>query len=350
MLSRLFGPEPCLVYPFNSSACQVTTHYWSSRHGTLYHPTPQYNNNHRKTTTTRNGLLSTFTRSKQPTAAICLFVKNEVLYINEFIDYHLGIGFEEIFIYDNSDDFHLHHWVTQVKGPETGHRISVRHWPGSRQQVPSYQDCHAQLLRAQNHTWMAVLDVDERLVLKDAARYPTVVELLQEHCASGSLSLYWYYVGHANHTRYLPLPLMQRFRYRARHAHSLYKTIGHIATVNPQRFHVHYMKAYSPATHHDVGGTVLNGQAPVPESLVSVSDRDEAAESVAAIYHYWSKSVEEFVVKACWRGRPISGKAQTRNCNKSYAETLALGSDVYDDAPWKALQHAVPEYAVLDNA
>eukprot|EP00986_Skeletonema_menzelii_P000442 scaffold128_cov140-Skeletonema_menzelii.AAC.18 len=39
------------------------------------------------------------------TAAICAIQKWGLRYIDEWVDYHLAIGFETIFIYDNSDDF-----------------------------------------------------------------------------------------------------------------------------------------------------------------------------------------------------------------------------------------------------
>ncbi|KAL7563837.1 hypothetical protein ACA910_019567 [Epithemia clementina (nom. ined.)] len=336
-LTHLFAHEPCLSYPFQSSACSVATHYWSARQQQFYQPQPRHDKRR----------IPPRTKSKR-TAVICLFVKNELLYLNEFIDYHLAIGFDHIFVYDNSDDFNLQSWIQHVKGPETNHRLSVQHWAGTKQQVPAYQDCHAHLLKQeQQHTWMALLDVDERLILQDP-KYTHIVDLLEDHCTSGSVSLYWYYFGHANQTRYVPMPLMQRFQERSPDAHSLYKSIGHVATINPERFHVHYMKAIPPATHHDLLNNVLNGKAPVPDDLVSVEQRSQAASQIAAIYHYWSKSMEEFVVKACWRGRPVPGKGHQRNCDKSYAETLAIGSGVHDSAAWKALQQFVPEYAVLD--
>ena len=39
------------------------------------------------------------------TAAICAIQKWGLRYIDEWVDYHLAIGFETIFIYDNSEDF-----------------------------------------------------------------------------------------------------------------------------------------------------------------------------------------------------------------------------------------------------
>ena len=34
----------------------------------------------------------------------------EDAYIDEWVDYHLGLGFEMIYIYDNSDNYDLRNW------------------------------------------------------------------------------------------------------------------------------------------------------------------------------------------------------------------------------------------------
>lgn len=38
-----------------------------------------------------------------PKTAILSLAKNENWYINDWVDYHVGLGFDRIFIYDNND-------------------------------------------------------------------------------------------------------------------------------------------------------------------------------------------------------------------------------------------------------
>ena len=40
-------------------------------------------------------------------AAICAIQKQGLKYVDEWVDYHMGIGFTTIYLYDNSEDFEL---------------------------------------------------------------------------------------------------------------------------------------------------------------------------------------------------------------------------------------------------
>jgi len=46
------------------------------------------------------------------TAVVCSIMTKEEAYLDEWIDYHLGIGFEHMYIYDNTADLELGHgWL-----------------------------------------------------------------------------------------------------------------------------------------------------------------------------------------------------------------------------------------------
>jgi hypothetical protein len=48
----------------------------------------------------------------KPWAALCAVMRDEDLYINEWTDYHLALGFQHIFIYDSHPNFTLSEWHT----------------------------------------------------------------------------------------------------------------------------------------------------------------------------------------------------------------------------------------------
>ena len=306
------------------------------------------------------------------TASLCLFIKNEHLYLNEYVDYHLAIGFDEIFIFDNSVNFNLQSWYQNNKYMETQGRINITHFPGMMQQTSAYESC-LEYSQQRNHTWMGILDADEMLIFKQD-KYTHVIDLLEEYCLSGALSLYWMVFGHSNQTRYRPYPLAQRFRYRTKTPNRLYKTIGKISDI--KSVHIHGMELHKPTKQRNILG--LNVQRP------SHNDDTKRIQSsqVATIHHYWLKSFEEWFIKACWRGRPVHDVApnnnnnnirnnnsnssnnnntttnllppttwtrQNANCRFSMAETKTIASDVYDDSAWRALKQFVPEYATLDR-
>ncbi|KAL7555403.1 hypothetical protein ACA910_017701 [Epithemia clementina (nom. ined.)] len=287
------------------------------------------------------------------TASLCLFIKNEQLYVNEYIDYHLALGFDEIFIYDNSPDFNLEHWG-RYKQEQCAGRVRVTHFPGRTIQNDAYEHCRMTSI-GRNHTWMGVMDADEILVLH---QHDHVVDLLEDYCQHGALSLYWHVFGHANQTRYRPFPLAQRFLYRAYLPNAEYKTIGKLSDI--VMADMHYMKvrngtittplqpgANGPSppsvviSQHNILGHNLRQEFNAPDAVRIQCNQ------VASVKHYWLKSVEEWFLKACWRGRP-KDKNQYFNCQRKISGTMGYG-DVYDDTAWQALKKFVPEYANFDD-
>ena len=63
-------------------------------------------------------------------AVICVIALHEELYIDEWIQYHLALGFSHIYIYDNSD--------TNTLATKQSDRVIVRHFPGKQKQFEAY--------------------------------------------------------------------------------------------------------------------------------------------------------------------------------------------------------------------
>ena len=60
--------------------------------------------------------------------AICLIIKNETLYLDEWIDYQVALGFSPIYIYDNSPDFEL----------KNGLHSGIYSWYETREDIHEY--------------------------------------------------------------------------------------------------------------------------------------------------------------------------------------------------------------------
>lgn len=107
-------------------------------------------------------------RTSEPEAylAVCAIYRNEALYLAEWIEFHLLVGVERFFLYDNvSDDDHL-----EVLSPYIDDGIVVRHdWPGSSAtgaelneiQKRAYDHCIS--AHGAEARWIAVIDADEFL-------------------------------------------------------------------------------------------------------------------------------------------------------------------------------------------
>lgn len=222
------------------------------------------------------------------TAALCVIALNEAPYIHEWIAYHLALGFDAIYVYDNSDDNELRDLPAAWPG-----RVVVTHFPSPRANDPSPMQ-----LRAYNacleacrgrHTWLGFLDVDEFLVLR---RHRDVKSLLREHCPRGALGVNWLMFGTGGRTTYEPGPVRARFTTRDREVNHHIKAIALVQDAAAVK-HVHYPELVPGATMRDTSGTPFTG----PFNPGGPTD-------VAVIHHYYTKSEEEFRRRRPWLTLP----------------------------------------------
>ena len=290
--------------------------------------------------------------------AMCSIVKNEEAYIDEWVDYHHALGFDNFYIYDNTDDFEMEQW-----GKLKGDHVEVIHYPGEAKQSPAYRDCSKRLTEGDNgnHTWAAFFDADEFLVMK---KHEHVSDFLEEHCAHGAIGVNWLEFHSSSWNLYSPAPMTKRFVYRTDfNPHVHIKSIARLDDIrglNPfeeeQDHHPHSVPLKDGFQTHDTNGRKVRG----PSNRKGPID-------VAVLHHYVTKSAKEFVLK---RSR---GRADTKWTDKSIAEnirkatkdyeTALAGKDIrpwysklrskkkltFDDTAWTILKKNVPSYALFDE-
>ena len=100
--------------------------------------------------------------------------KNEARYIQEWLEYHQKLGFNEIIIYDNSGNGDL----------KSHDNITVYDAPGERIQLQAYADALNKLTYG---SWAITLDIDEYLDLGGL----TVDEFLKPYNGVDSVKLNW---------------------------------------------------------------------------------------------------------------------------------------------------------------
>ena len=241
------------------------------------------------------------------TAALCVIVKNEGLYLDEWLRYHLDLGFEHIYVYNNAPD---------EDGYDTapyGDRVTVIPFPGIAVQMEAYNHC-IERCRGR-HTWLAFMDADEFVVLR---RHGNVGQMLAQHCRSGALCLNWYLFGSSGETAYRPEPVRQRFQRREREVNPHVKTIVRVddalSVAGP-----HHANMASGYTARDTGDREVSG----PHNYGGPTD-------VAVIHHYFTKSLDEFTQKRS-RGRADNGAIRSASEFDAHDH-----NDVTDGRAWRA--------------
>ena len=105
-------------------------------------------------------------------AAICAIQKGAKRYLDEWTDYHLALGFDRIYLYDNSDDFELKEWAQNKDS------IHVKHYPGLQKQMIAYTECGQWIQYHKMHSWIAFMDTDEFVVIRDTNKFPYIMDFL----------------------------------------------------------------------------------------------------------------------------------------------------------------------------
>ena len=216
---------------------------------------------------------------------ICI-AKHETDYIEEFVLYHLHLGFDKIFIYDNED---TPTYAEQLK--HFGSAVIVEHLPGKNYPLlPQYE-------AIQRFTWnhshspdithVAHIDLDEFIVLK---KHANIKDFIKEYIwdgengvMCGGIGINWKMYGSSGKTVQTNEPLTVRFTKCQTGCHQLIKTLYN------KQFYGHQSNPHNINTN--------NGNFPMKttDGRENTTPNIEMGDvSIIQINHYKSKTWEEF--------------------------------------------------------
>lgn len=206
-------------------------------------------------------------------ALVCI-AKNEDNYIDEWCNYHLKLGFDKIFIYQNN-------WRTDLNNPN----IIKYEMDGISMQRNAYS--HFVKNHRDQFTWSAFFDVDEFLVLK---KHKNVKDFVLEYADYNAIGINWVLFGNNNHKtiKNNEYSLIKRFTKRQHSVNNHVKCI--VKLTNNLIMDIHNPNTYWADTHKNInhGSFTKNG-----------------FDDIAQLNHYFCKTEEEFIEK-CNRGRADS--------------------------------------------
>lgn len=213
---------------------------------------------------------------KTANVTICAAVKDEDIYIDEWLQYHRYLGFDQVHIHDNAPNASAHLAALPEK---YGDFVRVTHSPGLGLQVKLYSKCHTE--NATSNMWTAFMDVDEFIVLN---QHPNIKSYLQDVAPDGgSVSLKWSIMGDSGALDYDPAPVVTRFTLTSKLPARMTKTIAYLPHVRSPHVHQCNMKPGYPRLDQR-GRSVSDNTSP--------NDRE-----VASMNHYQTKSWAEFQLK-----------------------------------------------------
>jgi hypothetical protein len=204
--------------------------------------------------------------------ALCCIAKNEDHYIKEWCEYHIKLGFDKIYIYENDWECTYNH-----------NQIVKIPFPGQAKQVSAYNNW----LNKFKHEFdfVAFFDVDEFLVLK---KHESIQDFVKDYRDCSGIGINWYMFGNNGHEKVINnnYSVLERFTKRQSKMNRHIKTILN-CVVNCT------MNVHNPDFLNIVSPNLI-----IINSAFNYSYNDE----IAQLNHYYCKTPEEFV-KKCERGR-----------------------------------------------
>lgn len=125
--------------------------------------------------------------------ALCLIAKNEGPYLTEWVDYHILMGAEHFFIYDNESDVSIRETLAEYVRAGW---VTVVDIAGNGRQLTAYNHCLKTFGR--NSKWIGFIDTDEFLVPRQKPNLPV---LLQEYEKFAGLAVSSLFFGSGNNRK-----------------------------------------------------------------------------------------------------------------------------------------------------
>ena len=211
--------------------------------------------------------------------SIACIIKNEGPYLKEWIEYHKLIGVEHFYVYDNESDDN----TKEILKPyiDSG-LITYLFFPGRDMQDIAYEHCSKHF--GHETKWLAVLDLDEFIVLKQSKN---LKEFMAEFSDCSQLSIHWMMYGSSEHKKTPVGGVLANFK-----AHEAKPMFSPKSIFNPRTVTAwgsHYMW---------VCGKWVN-----ENKEEFGKDRISCPTAKVQVNHYMIKSWEEFYNRKVARGR-----------------------------------------------
>lgn len=241
--------------------------------------------------------------------AVCAIAKNEGDYFGEWIDWHLKMGVEKFFIYDNGSTDDTYNILKPYieKGI-----VDYIYFPGYRMQLAAYDDCLSR--HRFDVEWIAFIDIDEFIV---PVRDLSIPQFLSSFDEAAAVEINWLVYGSSGLQKKSPQPVMSRFRRHSLFNHPLNQHVKSI--VRPRK--IYNMIGCHQASR--LSGRIFDSHG----KIVKKHYKDRAPlQDIIRINHYAVKSRQEFIEKQ-GRGRASGTK---RNVPDEYFVKYDL-NDIRDN-------------------
>lgn len=249
--------------------------------------------------------------------SIAAIMKNEAPYVEEWIRYHLLVGVEHFYIYDNGST----DGMADILAPyvEKG-TVTYRYFPGVARQIPAYND--ALRTYGRQSRYIAFIDTDEFLfpVVPGTTLPQLVREILALDSHAGGIAVNWRMFGSSHLEKKPEGGVLKNFLWRAAEdgrGNDCVKCI-----VDPRKVaffnHVHYPIYCLGWYSIDENGVKTEGWSHPMGKLNKIR-----------INHYFTKSKEEWIRRRSLGRADSADRSTDRTIEEFYQHD---NNDIFDDS------------------
>jgi hypothetical protein len=243
--------------------------------------------------------------------SILACAKNEAPYLKEWIDYHLLLGVEKFYFYDNDSTDN----TKEILQPYIDKKIVIYdifsfttdNWPQPQREI--YTKAVA---KYKNKTkWLAIIDIDEFIV---PMKHDTISDFLKSYEAFSQLTIHYKFFGSCGHKTKPEGLVIENYMYSR---HSDENTTDSVVNENTGKSILNPRAALGQIFEHYssvIGMPVDERKLPYLQDPSIIG----ATTDLIRVNHYWSKSEQECLNR------------QLRNENK--LSKFNAGKNVYDAA------------------
>ena len=214
--------------------------------------------------------------------AACAIVKNESLYIEEWLEFHILQGVEHFYIYDNEST----DTTKAVLEPYIRNGIvTYTFWPINPPQFKAYNDCLLNYGKFAH--WMTFIDCDEFLYSPTVAGLQKTIQQILRRSTDrvGGIAAHWLLFGSNGHKEYSPGLVIERFNKRQKDVNHHVKSIVRPDVTLCVGQNPHYF-VFKP------GFIAINESGRKLDQIYGVTEKGTA--SVIRIAHFHLKSKAEY--------------------------------------------------------
>ncbi len=241
--------------------------------------------------------------------SLCLIIRDENEYLEEWLRWHMNIGVEHFYIYDHGSKQPVRKFVNGL-GQEIAEKTTVIEWSGTHRdaQPDAYNDC-INRFRGESR-WIGFVDTDEQIEVKTGQTLPEYLKGCEEYAGIFALWVTYGASGKLQKTQGLLRERFTEISHGDGWAENVGKVIVQPVYMNAMMIHNgEAAEGFEVVNEHGeaIGNYRLRTETPTREKI--------------CVNHYYTKSYEEWMEK-------LRRGSSHANFSRRYTEFFRINPDM----------------------